>query len=60
MSDLSKYYSVKAAADEIGMNVMALYQRIHRNKVQVEKTQGNVTLVPLAEVKRLKAERDAA
>lgn len=56
MSSLKDFYSVKAAAQEIGIEYMALHQRIHRGTVEVERPGRNIVLIPRAEVERLKKE----
>lgn len=57
MISLKDYYSVKAAAEEIGIKPMTLYQRIHRGTVEHQKVSDHITLIPTAEVKRLKKEQ---
>ncbi len=56
MVSLKDYYSVKAAAEAIGIEYMALHQRIHRGTVEVERPGRNIVLIPRTEVERLKAE----
>lgn len=56
MGSLQDFYSVKAAAEEIGIQAMTLYQRIHRGRVKHEKVSDSITLIPRAEVMRLKKE----
>ena len=56
---LSDFYSVKAAAVEIGMKVMALHQRIHRGTVDVERPFSRMILIHKDEVARLKKERES-
>ena len=58
MKSLKDYYSVRAAAREIGIEYMALHQRIHRGTVSVERPDERLVLVPRSEVERLKKERD--
>lgn len=60
IKSLQDYYSVKAAADEIGMEYMALHQRIHRGTVAVERPGRHIVLVPKLEVERLKKEKEEA
>lgn len=60
MGSLQDYYSVKAAAEHIGMEYMALHQRIHRGTVTVERPGRNIVLIPSSEVERLKKEKDDA
>ena len=60
MSDnLENFFSVKEAALYIGIEYMALHQRIHRGTVEVERPGNNIVLIPRKEAERLKAERDA-
>lgn len=54
---LKDFYSVKSAAAEIGMDYMALHQRIHRGTVAVERPADRIILIPKEEVERLKAEK---
>lgn len=56
---LSDFYSVKAAAAEIGIEYMALHQRIHRGTVAVERPSDRLILIHKREVERLKKEREA-
>ena len=56
---LSDYYNVKAAAAEIGIEYMALHQRIHRGTVEVERPGERLILIHKDEVARLKKEREA-
>jgi excisionase family DNA binding protein len=56
VGSLQDFYSVTAAAKEIGIERMTLYQRIHRGKVKHEKVSDTVTLIPRDEVLRLKEE----
>lgn len=56
MGSLQDFYSVRAAAEAIGMEYMALHQRIHRGTVIVERPGKNIVLIPIAEVERLKKE----
>lgn len=60
MGSLKDYYSVKAAADRIGMPYMTLHKRINRGTVAVERPGKNIVLVPRSEVERLKKEKDEA
>lgn len=55
---LKDFYSVKAAAAEIGIDYMALHQRIHRGTVDVERPGNRLVLVPKKEVERLKREQE--
>lgn len=55
---LSDYYSVKAAAKYIGIEYMALHQRIHRGTVEVERPAERIVLIPKKEVERLKKEKE--
>ena len=54
---LSDFYSVKAAAAEIGIDTMTLYQRIHRGTVEVERPSERMILIHKNEVARLKTEQ---
>jgi len=56
MGSLKDFYSVRAAAKAVGMEYMALHQRIHRGTVTVERPGQNIVLVPRSEVERLKKE----
>lgn len=56
---LSDFYSVRAAATEIGIEVMALHQRIHRGTVTVERPFDRMILIHKDEVARLKQERES-
>ena len=60
MSSLQDYYTVKAAAEYIGIEYMALHQRIHRGTVTVERPGKHIVLIPKKEVERLKNEKDEA
>lgn len=60
VKSLKDYYSVKAAAEYIGMEYMALHQRIHRGTVIVERPGKHIVLIPKEEVDRLKKEKDEA
>lgn len=55
---LKDFYSVKAAAAEIGIEYMALHQRIHRGTVKVERPTERMVLVHRTEVERLKKEQE--
>ena len=57
--NLENFFSVKEAALYIGIDYMALHQRIHRGTVQVERPGNHIVLVPRQEAERLKAEREA-
>lgn len=57
MSSLQDFYSVEAAAKEVGLSFMALHQRIHRGTVKVERPGKRIVLVPRSEVERLKREK---
>lgn len=57
MGNLKDFYSVKAAAREIGIEYMALHQRIHRGTVAVERPGDHIILVPKSEVERLRGEK---
>jgi len=54
MGSLKDFYSVKAAAEIIGIEYMALHQRIHRGTVEVERPGDNIVLIKREEVHRLK------
>jgi predicted DNA-binding protein YlxM (UPF0122 family) len=54
---LEDFYSIKAAAAEIGIEPNALYVRIHRGTVKVEKISGTLTVLHKDEVARLKADK---
>lgn len=54
---LSDYSTVKDAAKEIGIEYMALLQRIRRGKVKTERIGGRLHMISQEEVARLKAER---
>lgn len=56
VGSLQDYYSVKSAAKEIGIEYMALHQRIHRGTVKVERPDERIILIPASEVVRLKRE----
>jgi hypothetical protein len=56
VKSLRDYYSVKAAAREIGIEYMALHQRIHRGSVEVERPGDRIVLISRTEVERLKKE----
>lgn len=58
MPKLSDYFSVKAAAEYIGIEYMALHQRIHRGTVKVERPAERMVLIPKNEVERLKKEKE--
>lgn len=57
---LSDFYTVKAAATEIGIETMALHQRIHRGTVNVERPFERMILIHKNEVARLKQERESS
>ena len=54
---LSDFYSVKAAAAEIGIEYLTLHQRIHRGTVAVERPSERMILIHKDEVARLKKEQ---
>lgn len=56
---LKDFYSVRAAAVEIGIDFMALHQRIHRGTVAVERPAERIILISKEEVARLKKELKA-
>lgn len=56
MKSLKDFYSVRAAAEAIGMEYMALHKRINRGTVEVERPGTRIVLVPKSEVERLKKE----
>lgn len=58
MPKLSDYFSVKSAAAYIGIEYMALHQRIHRGTVEVERPADRIVLIPRKEVERLKKEKE--
>lgn len=57
---LQDFYSVKAAAAEIGIDYMALRQRIHRGTVEVERPLERLVIIHKDEVARLKKERETS
>lgn len=57
--ELSNFLSVKEAALYIGIEYMALHQRIHRGTVRVERPGNHIVLIPREEVERIKSEREA-
>ena len=57
-NSLKDFYSVRAAAEEIGIDYMALHQRIHRGTVAVERPGERIILIRKEEVERLKNEKD--
>lgn len=57
---LDNFFSVREAARYIGIEYMALHQRIHRGTVKVERPGDRIVLIPREEVERLKAERDTS
>jgi hypothetical protein len=54
MPRLEDFYTVKAAATEIGIEYKALLARINRGKVAHERMGERIILIPTAEVQRLK------
>lgn len=54
---LRDYYTVSAAATEIGIQYKTLLARIRRGKVLHEKMGDRIILVPTKEVARLKEQR---
>lgn len=59
ITKLSDFYTVRAAATEIGIEIMALHQRIHRGTVTVERPFERMILIHKNEVARLKQERES-
>jgi hypothetical protein len=57
VGSLKDFYSVRAAAREIGIEYMALHKRIHRGTVKVERPGDHIILIPASEVERLKKEQ---
>jgi predicted site-specific integrase-resolvase len=57
---LKDFYNVKAAAAYIGIDYMALHQRIHRGTVKVERPAERMILIHKDEVERLKVEQEAS
>lgn len=60
VNSLKDFYSVKAAAAEIGIDYMALHQRIHRGTVTVERPAERIILIRKEEVERLKKEQESS
>lgn len=58
MKSLKDYYTVRAAAEYIGIEYLTLHQRIRRGTVEVERPGNHIVLIPKSEVERLKKEKE--
>ena len=56
MASLENFVSLAVAAEEVGMEYQALYKRVLRGKVRVERPGVRIVLIPKEEVARLKEE----
>jgi hypothetical protein len=60
MLNVEDFFSIKAAAAEIGIEANALYVRVHRGTVKTHKISGHLTVIHKDEVSRLKSEATAS